>query len=231
MFIKRTIPLIICFLTGMACAIIYYIPHKTSVDIQKEINTWYIVISGFALFLGAFTLILLHYQKIKRQVPGWGYSLFMFLGLFAMLGVGIYTRIIAEGLPKKVEGDLTPFWWLFEYTYKPLMATMFSLLAFFIASAAFRAFRIRSVESGILFVAALFLIFGRISLGQFVVQQIGAIFAFPQLGEHFVAFTEWIMDVLNMAARRGVMFGVVLGMVAMSLKIIFGIERAYLGRD
>jgi hypothetical protein len=53
------------------------------------------------------------------------------------------------------------------------------------------------------------------------------------LGEHLIPasgdVTQWILNVLNASVRRAILIGISLGAVALSLKIIFGVERAYLG--
>jgi hypothetical protein len=41
--------------------------------------------------------------------------------------------------------------------------------------------------------------------------------------------SDWLMRVPNTAARRAILLGVSLGGIALSLRIIFGIERTYLG--
>ena len=97
-----------------------------------------------------------------------------------------------------------------------LQGTMFSLLAFFVASAAYRAFRARSLEATILLGAAVIVMAGRVPLGEYLLPGIGQI-------------SDWIMNVPNTAAQRGILIGVSLGGIAISIKIIFGIERAYLG--
>ena len=53
------------------------------------------------------------------------------------------------------------------------------------------------------------------------------------LGEYILPITGditfWILNVLNASVRRAILIGISLGAVALSLKIIFGTERAYLG--
>ena len=57
---------------------------------------------------------------------------------------------------------------------------------------------------------------GRVPLGEYLVSWIGGV-------------SDWIMTVPNTAAQRGILIGVSLGGIATSIKIICGIERAYLG--
>ena len=111
------------------------------------------------------------------------------------------------------------FQWMAEFVFNPLQAAMFALLAFFIASAAFRAFRARNVEATILLVAGAIVMIGRIPLGETLTG------GSPFLGNA----TEWLMKWPNTAAQRGIMIGAALGAASLSLRVIVGIERSFLG--
>jgi hypothetical protein len=103
-----------------------------------------------------------------------------------------------------------------------MSGTMFALLAFFIASAAFRAFRIRTVEAGMLAVAALIVMLGRVPIGDLATHGLPS---FLRLG----AMQQWIMDFPQNASKRAILIGAALGVMATGLRVILGIERSYLG--
>ncbi len=116
----------------------------------------------------------------------------------------------AEGLENSM------FRVFFDYILIPILATMFSLLAFFIASAAYRSFRARNVLASLLLVAALLVMM------RFNPWIPGA--------EQVARASNWLMNVPNLAAQRAIVVGVGLGMVATALKVVLGIERGYMGK-
>lgn len=185
----------------------YYIPHPISEAALTEVSVWLRIILGFAMILGIASLCQVHYAKIRSRIEGWGYSLVVYLSMLATIAVGVWAGGREEG---------TGFGWIYTYTLLALQGTMFSMLGFFIASAAFRAFRARSREATVLLVAAILMMFGRVPVGEYLVPAAG-----PLAG--------WILNVLSLAARRGIIIGISLGGIATSIKIIFGIERSYLG--
>lgn len=184
----------------------FFIPHPISQAFYRAMLDSMIIVGVFMAVFAWRSLAYFHINRIRRRIEHWPYSYLAFLGWFATAALGIVFRI----------GENTPHQLIFNNILVPLQATMFSLLAFFIASAAFRAFRARTTEAALLLLAALVVMLGRVPIGAYV---------HPKLP----SLVEWIMMYPNMAAQRGILLGVGLGMISTALKIVMGIERGYLG--
>jgi hypothetical protein len=214
---KRQVPLLLTFLAGTIPIIAFFVPERHVGLVSTTLDSWLIIVAGFALLLGVVNVVQMNANKIRRQSSGWPYAIVLLAGL-AMMGffgfAGAFNMF--GGIATRPDGSSTPFDWLYKYGFLPLQGTMFSLLAFFMASASYRAFRARNVEATILLIAALIVMFGRIPFGEMV-------------SKWFPLATEWIMGKPNMAAQRGIMIGAALGAASMALRVILGIERSYLG--
>jgi hypothetical protein len=214
---KLRLPLIVCFLCGLLMIIQFFVPHPPFTNMYEELLNWVRIIGIFALIIGLSSLIKLHYTRIARKTRDLPYSIIVFVGMAVMAAVGLI---------KGIEGAW--FEWLFKNIQVPMQATMFSLLAFFIASAAYRAFRARTLEATLMLVTAVIVMFARVPIGEFLWQRMPdsaiQLWANPP-GD----ISDWILKVPSMAARRGILLGISLGAIATSLKIILGIERSYMG--
>ena len=212
---KRQVPLALCFLFGIAMIFTQFVPHRYSQELYKEVIDWGLIISPFALALAVITLIQTHATRIRRRTEHWQYSFIVFAGIIIMVCVGV---------PFGEQNSV--FVWLYDNVQVPMDATMFSLLAFFIASAAFRAFRARSFEATLLLITAMIVMLGNVPIGDLVWNKV---MSWTPWADGASGTRQWILDILNSAARRGIILGVSLGVISQSIRIILGIERSYLG--
>lgn len=217
----------IAFVMGVFFALQYYVPMRWPEKLFTTVANWEIVIGIFGVGIGMVSLFHLHITKIKRKAPAWGFSVVMFVALFGMLAAGI---ICSNASIKEGSTYPTIYGWLYLNLMVPLQSTMFAILAFYIASAAFRAFRAKTKEATLLLIAALIVMFARVPMGEHIYAQIPSFTLFGiNMPIPIGKIAEWILRVLNTASQGGISLGICLGSIAMSLKIIFGIERSYMG--
>jgi len=228
---KRQLPLIIAIFVGFLVLVAEFIPHWPFGILTSELEKWFMIISGFAILLGQINLIKVNVHKIQYKAEGWQYFIitlasFAVMVLFGFLwGTQSNHGLLGDGANMIATIGSKPFDYLFDNVYQHLQATMFSLLAFFIASAAYRAFIARTPESSLLLIAAILVMLGNTSLGSFLTGWMPESLDFLQLPN----VSQFIMKYPTTAGQRAIMIGAGLGLIGSSLRIILGIERSYLG--
>lgn len=211
---KRKLPAMVVFISGVMMAVFYYSPHPAALEFYEESSRWVRIIANCALLLGVVSLLSVHGRKVRKRSVGYGYSMVLYASFFSILLVGLW-KGIESGSPAD---------WMFQNIKVPLESTMFSLLAFFIASAAYRAFRVRSFAASIMLLTAIVMMIGRIPFG--------AVIPNPVAGKDPVLFqaADWLLAVPTNAAKRAIFLGIALSTIATSFRIICGMERSYLGK-
>jgi len=199
--------MIITFAVGLFAMIDYFVPHRVFTGVAQRITQWIPVVASTALILGAISLFQHHFVRLIKRHPDRMYSIVALVAMVVATFLGMVWGV-EEGSPFDKA--------IFETIYMPLTTAMFALLAFFLASAAFRSFRIRNLEAGLLFAAAFIVMLGRIPFGNIISPLI------PMVAD------EWVMDVFTTSAMRAIRIGVGLGMATLSIKIILGLERTYM---
>ncbi len=203
---KTRLPIIICFLFGTFTFIQYFSPNQAMNSIYAEILDWMQIIFVFTLLVGVISVFKIHSLKIRKLQKDWPYSMLTILGIVVMSVLG-FTFGTDWG---------SPFLWIFMNIQVPMQSTMFALLAFFVASAAYRGFRFRNKEAAVLLITAIIVMLGRVPIGH-------------QISDFIPQAAQWIIDNPSVAAKRGILIGIGLGSITTALRVILGIERSYLG--
>jgi hypothetical protein len=204
--VRREVPIAITFVAGILFLLDYFvkIPFLSEYVVGHFLE-WAIVIAAFALLLGAANLLRIHVQRIVKRKKEWWNSLILLVAMVVMALIPIiWTQQNAV------------YQYLFSNIFEHLNGTMFALLAFYIASAAYRAFRIRTKEATVLLISAVVVMLGATPVG-------------AKIWSGFPEYSGWLQTVFTTAGMRGIMIGASLGAIVTALRVIFGIDRSYFG--
>jgi hypothetical protein len=205
---RRTIPLVITFLAGMVMLVEYFFKVQFVSDVAGILMNFGIVIAAFALGLGAANLLIIHGRHIKKRTPKqWYFSAWLFVVMFTFIAIGVSSTVNAPA-----------YVWLFQNTLVPVSTTTYSLLAFFIASAAYRAFRFRTMEGAVLLVSGVILMLGNIPMVSISIPVIADL-------------ADWINKVPTMAGLRAILIGAAVGTVVLGVRTFLGQEKGYMGGE
>lgn len=217
---RTTLPVFIAFLVGLILVVGFFFHEDNWLGgAQQNILIWVTIIGGFALVLGAASLIRVNWAVVRHRKKDWVYKLATLLALFITAIPALLPNSWSP-LFGRLPGSI--YDWAFTYMQSPMMATMFATLAFYIASAAYRAFRARNAEATMLLITACLVMLWRVPYGEAFLE------LFP--GNIPELLNTYIMNGANLAVQRGIIIGAALGAASMSLRIILGIERTYMGK-
>src|SRR5690242_20164182 len=169
----------------------FFVPHQFVSVPADFLQQCAIILVAFGYVLGGANALRVNFDGIYKRQPGWPYKIVLVVAL-----VGTVVAGLVEG--RNWQNETTLSMWIYNRLYSPMQATMFALLAFFIASAAFRAFRVRTVEAGLLAAAALIVMLGRVPIGNVLTA------ALPDHAQ-LSAVEEWVMNSPQNAAKRAIL--------------------------
>ncbi len=109
---------------------------------------------------------------------------------------------------------------LFKAILVPIGISVFSLITFYMVSAAYRAFKVRTAEAALLMLAACIVMLGQLPLGAWLTQPLPPQLEFLQLPW----LAQKLLTVINSAAYRGVLIGIMIGGFSAGLRIWLGMD-------
>ncbi len=205
---KKKLPVVITTVVGILMIADYFLNIPVINTVSASLKSWGVIVSTFALGLGSVNLVGVNVRRLKSKEEKSKWQ------SFVLLATVVITSFC--GVFLGMNSDAAVF--MFEGIIKPVDTAMFSMLAFFIGSAAYRAFRFRNAESSILLVVAVIVLLGQIPAGEAL---------FPMLPKP----AQWIMQSLNVPGQRGIIISAGIAFVGFSLRVILGLERSHLGES
>jgi hypothetical protein len=205
--LRRHGPYTVILLLILFFLITYFFVMPPAVGtVNKTLLNWGVLVAAFAILVGTIDIFKIHIDWTRKKTPGqWPFSVILLAILAVTLVLGSYGVLTGAG------ANYSPFAWLYNAFYVPSSATVYAILVFYMASAAFRAFRIRNAQAFLLVLVGFIVMFADITIGYVIWP------GFTPLG-------DWVNRYLVAAAYRPIVIGAGLGVIITGLRALLGRE-------
>ena len=198
----RVVSALTAALVGLTVLADFFVENSLLDAVGSSLLEGAIVIGAFALILAFLNLLLVHERRIRQREQGWGMSVIILLSALGSLLVGL------------VAWQTPVLTWFYRYLLFPLEASVGALLAFAVVGAALRVWRFGGLEGTVLLVAGLIVLLGSLPSDSGLLAGLAPL-------------RDWIVGVPTLAAVRGILLGVALGIVATGLRVLLLVDRPY----
>jgi len=198
----KVVAIILAVVSGLLALVDYFVSDPRVDALGAGLAQGVIILAAFGLLAGVLNLLAAHTRRAATRGPERPYSATLAIGLLGTLAVGVgWQGSVSER-------------WVFDYVYYPLQATIGGLLAFYIVSAAWRAFRVRTVDAAILLGSSLLALVAQLPFVATIAPALGRVSA-------------WLMAVPATAGARGMLLGIALGTITTSLRVLLAVDSPY----
>jgi hypothetical protein len=163
--------------------------------------TWFVLLSAFGILLGVVNVFYVHLRRIANGQAEWGLSLLL-------VATGLATLVAGLLQPAGVTGPLVE--WIFDALLAPGAATLYALVIFFMAAAAYRYLRLTAPGGAWMLAGALLMLL--------IQMPASASFLAPLFGDAMA----WLLQVPVMATFRGALLGSALALLLVGARYLLG---------
>ena len=199
---RREIPLLIFAVTFLLACFGYYLEVPAISTMYSEMFDWILIMSNLALGTGLIAFTIHHGKRVSKMERGYPMSLIAFASLLLMF-------VACFASPGSRE-------YLYANIYTPVSIAVLCFTGFSEISGVYRAFRVRNIAALILAISGFILLMHFAPLYGFLMPGVGTV-------------ATWILDNPAMGASRGIILGIAIGTIALSIRILLGYEKAYTG--
>lgn len=170
-------------------------------SVTVTLYEWALLLGAFALLVGSFNIAIVHLRRIQDGHADWILSLVLLVVLTTVVAVGLLDR-------SGTAGPLLE--WVYDHLIFPVQSTLFALLIFFLAAAAYRYLRIERPGGRWLLAGVLSMFLIQIPLSQSI------------LAESVRDIFFWLIEWPVMAAFRGALLGMALALLIVAIRSLLG---------
>jgi hypothetical protein len=203
---KRYVPMGLAIFSGFAVIFGFFLDIPIINTVEDTLTSWVSYLNYFAVLVGTAGVLRLSIPRLLKRGKDWPIDAYSITMIAVMFGLGMTVGTKSFG-----------YTWLYDNFYRPVSASIFAMLGFYLLSASYRAFRVKSLPVLGSIIAVILILINSAPAG-------------PALFPTIASMAVWVRDVPSKAGMRGYIMAAAFGAISIGIRVLVGRETTYLGQ-